>query len=78
VLAFRFDGTRLRAARKAAGFETPEALGNEIDRSGALIHLFECGYRVPTPAKLVELGVVLDVSIESLFVEVKEAETVAQ
>ena len=75
---YRFDGSRLRAARKAAGYDNADQLGRAMRRSGSLIKFWELGYREPSPSQLAALGVELDVPIESFFVQVDSEQAVAQ
>jgi len=75
---YRFDGSRLRAARKAAGYDTADELGRVMRRSESLIKFWELGYREPSPSQLAALGVELDVPIESFFVEVDDEQVAAQ
>jgi transcriptional regulator with XRE-family HTH domain len=69
--AYRFSGAKLRAAREARNASRDE-LARRIGRSESLITLIELDYKRPTPEKLCELAVALDVPIESFFVEVDE------
>jgi transcriptional regulator with XRE-family HTH domain len=69
--AFKFSGSKLRAARTGAGL-TREQLGESVDHGKSAITLYELGYRTPPLEVLVGLADILAVHVEELFEVVDE------